>query len=199
MITFADAETSGLIKKELALDHDGQPWIVRLAAEICDFNGKTVNFFHSNIRAEGRKIEDKAQQIHGVSSIDAGKDGDPQVVALGMLCSYARRSRYIVGYGIRGFDKRLVESLLIRMGKDTKLWTRPGLEFIDLIQPASHVCKIQSDHESGTYRWPSLDEICATLFGEEPRGDKHDTWDDVQRTKRVFFEMRKRGLVEIIV
>lgn len=197
MITFVDTETSGLIKRELPLDHDGQPWIVSCAAEICRMNGETVNFFHSNIRAEGRKIEAKAEEVHGISATDAGKDGDPQVVTLGMLCSFARRSLYMVGYGLRGFDKKIVESLLMRMQKDTKLWVRPGLEFVDIIHATAEFCKIPSEHESGTFKWPTLDEACQIMFGEEPRGKRHNCWDDVQRTRRIFFRLREMGLIDI--
>jgi hypothetical protein len=197
MITFLDTEASDLLKRELPLDNPGQPWAVSISAELTDINGNQLAFFSTPIRADGRKITENARKVHGVSSAQAGQSGVGEVVALGMTIGFASESRYVVGFGL-DFDRQLIQSLLMRRKKDTKLWTRPGLEFIDVMKPAAHICKIPSDHESGSYRWPNLDIAAEKILGEPPRTGFHTAWGDLQLAKRIFFKLREQNIIEIV-
>jgi hypothetical protein len=196
MILYTDVEASGLLVRELPLDHEGQPWAVTVSAELCDINDNVLAHFSTPIRAEGRKITSGATRVHGISSSVAGRSGVPEISALGMLCHLASEARYVVGWGIE-FDRKVIESVLMRRKKDTRLWTRPNLEFVDTMKAAAHVCKIPSEHESGGYKWPTLDEGCEIMLGEPRREGTHNSWDDLQRAKRCTRHLRNLNILEI--
>lgn len=79
----------------------------------------------------------------------------------------------------------------------TKIWTRPQLRFIDPMIAATQVCKIvpPEPRSDGSYKWPTLDEAGSILLGEAPRGEHHSAADDIQRTKRLFYDLWRRGLI----
>jgi len=198
MWVIADTETSGLLKRGLPLHAPEQPWIVSISAEHIGPDRETISFFSSRIRAEdGRLIEDGASGVHGISSRSAARHGVPAIVGIGFLCHMASDARYVVGWGL-DFDRQIVEGELIRRKKDTRLWTRPGLAFVDLMKVATNFCRIPhpEPRDDNQWKWPSLDEACEKLLGEERRGQHHG-WDDVQRTKRLFFWLLDRGAIEM--
>lgn len=199
MHLFVDCESSGLFKKHLPLDSDQQPWIVSIAAELCDDVGRQIACIRSGIRANGRKITDGAQKVHGVSSALASRTGVSELAALGVLCgreSFASQARYVIGHGL-SFDRDIITSVLARNGRDATTWVRPGLQFVDTMLAATPFCKIPSDHEAGGYKWPSLDEASDILLSEPPREGPHDPWDDIQRAKLLFFWLKSHGALEI--
>lgn len=198
MLLFVDLETSDLLKRDLPLDDPSQPWAVTIAAELTDLNGKTRDFFYTRIRADGRRVRDGAAAVHGISSAQAGRDGVNEIAALAMLCGFAAQANYVVGHAI-DFDRKVVESLLLRLRKDPKVWVRPGLEFICTMKTATSVCKIEPKvaRDDGSYKWPSLDEACEIILNEPRREGAHDAWDDVQRAKRLFLALRSHNLIEV--
>jgi len=198
MILIFACATSDVLRTDLSLDDPGQPWICEIAAELIDAQGNPLASFWSPVKSEGRKIRDGAAAVHGISSRDAAKRGISEISALGMLVGLAAQARYAVGHGIQ-FDKDVVTSLLMRLGKKPDIWTRPGLSFLDTMIPATAACKIPSEHESGTYKWPSLDEAGTIILGEEPRDGHHSARDDVQRTKRLFLELKRQNLIEVVL
>jgi len=195
---FIDCETSGLIKRSLPLDSPEQPWIVSLAAQLCDDAGRELASLNTRIRANGRTIEEGARKVHGVSTALAGRTGVSELAALGVLCgkeSFASQARFVIGHGL-SFDRDVVTSVLSRHGRDATTWTRPGLEFVDTMLAATPFCKIPSDHDSGGYRWPSLDAACEILLNEPPRTGEHDAGDDLRRAKLLYFWLRSHNAFE---
>lgn len=198
MLLMVDVETSGLIKKNLPLESPEQPWLVWIAAQLCDNEGRELAAIRTRIRANGRSIPDDARAVHGISTRDAGKGGIAEKSALRVLCgheSLVSQARIVAGHGI-GFDKSVITGSIIRNGWDTSVWTRPGLQFIDTMQAATPFCKLTSAHDSGGYRWPSLDEACEILLNEPPRVGAHDAWQDLHRAKRLYFHLRSLGTFE---
>lgn len=200
-LLFVDTETSGLFKRNLPMDSDQQPWIISLAAELTDDVGRQIACINTGIRANGRKISADAQAVHGISSAFAGRTGVSELAALGVLCgreSFASQALYVVGHGI-SFDRDVITSVLARNGRDATTWVRPGLTFVDTMLASTPFCKIPSEHDSGSYKWPSLDESCELLLSEPPRTGPHNAWDDIQRCKLLFFWLRSHGALEIEV
>lgn len=196
---FVDTESSDLLKRHLPLSDPSQPWIVSMAGDLSDGDGVPQAFFFTQVRAaDGQKVRPGAEQVHGISSRDAAREGVPQIAALAMLCHLASQARYVVGYGL-DFDRQLVESALLRSGKDTRLWTRPGLQFINCMLPATAICKLppKEPRDDGQFKWPSLAEAQQIILGEPPRTGIHNAWDDMQISKRVFMELRRRGVIEV--
>lgn len=196
-----DTETSGLFKRHLPMDSDQQPWVISLAAELCDDAGRQMACLSTGIRANGRTISSGAQRVHGVSTALASRTGVSELAALGVLCgkeSFASQARCVIGHGI-SFDRDVITSVLARQGRDPSTWTRPGLQFVDTMTASAPFCKIPSEHESGGYKWPTLDEACEILLNEPPRTGPHNAWDDIQRAKLLFFWLRSHGALEIEV
>lgn len=197
MLLIVDTETSDLLKKDLALGDPGQPWVVALAAQLCAMDGTVRDFFHVRIRADGRQVRTGAQAVHGISSREAARHGVSEVTAFGMLIGFAAQASYAVGHGIDSFDRLVVESGLISLGKDTRMWTRAGLQFIDTMLVSTPVCKIPSGRDDGSHKWPSLDEACQSILDEAPREGAHSAYDDCDRARRLFLALRERNCVEI--
>lgn len=199
MLLFVDCETSGLLKKNLPLEDPNQPWVVSLAAQLCDGTGNELAAIRTGIRANGRAIASDASAVHGISSRKAAYTGVAEKSALRLLCgkeSFVSQARYVVGHGMQ-FDKAVITSLILRNGWDASVWTRPGVEFCCTMLAAAPFCKLASEHESGSYRWPSLDDACRILLGEEPRAGAHDAWDDLRRCRSLFFWLRGRGAFDL--
>lgn len=189
-----DCESSDLIREDVPLGDASQPWAVSVAADLCSDDGQSLAFFHTHIRSEGRAIKEGARAIHGISTRDAGRNGVSEVTAIGFLIGLAAQATTVVGHGL-SFDKQLIESLLIRRGKDVRMWTRPGLASVCTMLTAAPFCKIPSNHESGGWKWPSLDETLAA-FAMPPRPTPHSAWSDAQATKAIFMHLRALGAME---
>ncbi|HLL28520.1 MAG TPA: 3'-5' exonuclease [Xanthobacteraceae bacterium] len=192
-----DCESSDLIKQHLALDDPAQPWPVAIAAELFDDEGWAQEFFYIKVRAEGRKIREGAALIHGISSKEAARRGVSEVTALGMLIGLASQATHVIGHGV-DFDKDLIAGAILRRGKPTDNWLRPGLTWLDTMKLSTQLCKIppKNGSKNGTFKWPSLDEACVKLLSEEPRSGFHNAWQDMQRTKRLFLKLRELGAIE---
>ncbi len=193
-ILFVDCETSDLLKRDLPLDDPSQPWCVSIAA-VLTVPGRRDQDFHLPIRAEGRKIRIGAEKVHGVSSREAAMHGVPEVAVLSVLCWLAAQAECVVGHGI-DFDRDVITSILLRRGKSSKLWTRPGLTFHDTMKLATPFCRIPSVFDDGGFKWPSLDEACSILLGEPPREGGHAAADDLARTRRVWAWLQDHNAVE---
>lgn len=193
-----DTETSGLLRRDVPLGDASQPWACVIAAELVDMDGKSLDFFSAHIRADGRTIGKGATDVHGLSSRDAAKAGVNEIVALGMLVGFASQARYLVGHGV-DFDRQVIEGMLIRRQKDTRIWVRPGLEHQCTMRAATNLCAIKPDdpRTDGGYRWPSLDEACSILLGKPPREGHHDAWGDMKRSQSLWFYLRDRGALEV--
>lgn len=199
MLLFLDCETSGLLRRELPLEDPAQPWCVSIAAELCDGDGNALDFFSTRVRSEGRKVRDAASAIHGVTSRQADKAGVNEIVALGMLSGFAAQALYAVGHGVE-FDRKVIEGVLLRKGKDPRLLTRPGLEWRDSMLAATPFCKIVPNppRDDGGHKWASLDEASEILLGEPRREGPHTGWDDIQRTKRLYFWLLAHNAFEAL-
>lgn len=198
MLLFIDTETSDLVKRDVPLHDPSQPWCVSLAAELCDNDGTSRDFIFTRIRSDGRMIRDGAKAVHGITSSQAGRDGVSETAALGVLIGFAAQASTVVGHGV-DFDRQIIEGLLIRRGKDTRMWVRPGLTFIDTMIAATPVCKLSSGRSDGQFKWPSLDECCEAILHEQPRTGHHSAWDDLLRTKRLYFALMHLGVMEMTV
>lgn len=196
MILAIDVESSNLPPKGIEPGDAQFPWCVSVGAVLFDFDGRNKSVFYSPIRADGRSIATGASAVHGISSKDAGKSGVPEIVALGTICAMASEARYLTGYNA-GFDRSILESTLIRLGKDTRKLMRPGLTLIDLMKPSTAFCKIPSERDSGEYRWPKLDAAIVSVLDEMPREGQHNALEDALLAKRLFLSLYARGALDI--
>ena len=198
MIVFVKCETSDLLKKQLPPEDPGQPWPTVIAADLCEDDGKTFDFFQHHIRANNRKIRPGATEANGLSTRIADKRGVAEILALGDVSGYAAQALTIVGYNYREFDSIVLTGALVRLQKNPRILERAGLIKLSLIQIAAQACKIPTVRDDQQYKWPTLDEACKILLDEEPPGDCGwlKTWADCQRIKRLYFNLKGRGVIE---
>ena len=195
MILALDCETSGLIPKGAVPGSAQFPWPVQIGAVLFGFDGHDRASFGSRIRADGRTVSAGATQVHGITSRDVGKSGVPEIIGLGLICAFAAEAKFLTGYNV-GFDRAILESALIRLGKETKKLVRPGLEMVDLMPPATAACKLPSDREDGAYKFPRLSEALTIIRKERPRKG-HDALSDARSAKRLFLSLKARGYLDI--
>lgn len=196
MIVALDCETSGLIPKGAAPGSAQFPWPVQIGAILFGLDGHDRASFGSRIRADGRTIGASASEIHGISSRDAGKSGVPEIIGLSIVCAFAAEAQFITGFNLP-FDRAILESALIRLGKETKKLMRPGLQAVDLMRPATALCKLYSEREDGSYKYPRLGEALSIIRHERPRQGHHDALRDAAAAKRLFLSLHHRGALDI--
>ncbi len=202
MILFLKIDTSGLIRRDLPLRDPLQPWAVKVAAELTDASGERLNAIDLLIKADGRSIKPKAQEVHGIDARQAEQIGVKEAYALAILADLAGKASVAVSYA--AFDTVVIDSLLLRMavshGKHEEIylrrWRRPGLAFLNLQAPACQVACAIPDTETEEYRWPTLDEACGRLLGEEEPNEDHTVWRELERARRLYFHLREKGHFE---
>lgn len=191
-LLFIDFESSDKIRRDRPLDDPSQPWIVSAAADLMTQDGESLSHFSFRIQAEGRAIRPGAEAVHGISTRAAGSIGVSDTLLLATIIGFAKQARRVFSFGM-DFDRDLVTSLILRKGKDPRAWTRPGLEFVDLIRASAPFCRLPSEHESQGWRWPNLDEACETLLKEPRRVGHHGAWPDCQRAYSLFVWLDQHG------
>jgi DNA polymerase III epsilon subunit-like protein len=195
---FLDCETSGLLRRDLPHEAPEQPWIVSIAAELCDPTGNRIAALDTQIRANGRAITAGAEAVHGVSNRAAGRAGISEIAALAVICgkeSFVGQAAAIVGHNV-SFDVEVIECVLARNGRESSAIKRPGLSTICTMRAATAFCKLPPKEGRDGFKWPSLDEACSILLGEPPREGFHGAWADMQRAKRLYFKLRELGAFE---
>jgi DNA polymerase-3 subunit alpha len=189
MLLFCKLATTDIVR-------DGAPpQIVSLAAELTDVNGNALDFVHTRVRVGNASVKPEAQEVHGISSRMASRDGVSVITALGMLCGLAAQARYLIGHAIT-FDRDVAVGALLRMNKDASKLIRPGLQIIDTMTAAAPVCRLPSDRTDGAYRWPSLDAACEAILHEQPTTGHRNTWRDLKRAERLYFALRNMNVLE---
>lgn len=202
-----DVETSGLYLEKVSMDDPSQPWCPQIAAGLITASGAFVNHFGHIVKADGRKIKENAQAVHGITDAAASRYGVPEPRVLGMLTDMLKTAPMtalrVVTYG--DFDMKVIASLLARfaisLNKPStafdRLWlARPRTEFINLMTPfCQQICNLPPNFEGGDARWPTLDEAAATILGRAPRTGPHDGWDDLLIMRDLYVEIDRRGLL----
>jgi len=117
LVTFLDAETTGLPEWKKPSGSDAQPHIVQLAAVVCDLNSKKIlQSMDVIIKPDGYTIPTETSDIHGITNELANDVGVPEVQALYMflaLCGDSLRVSHN-----RTFDKRIIRIATKRFCND---------------------------------------------------------------------------------
>lgn len=196
MYLIFDTETTGLPKNwsAPAEDFDNWPRIVQLCFGLYEEDGKEISFNNFIIKPEGFVIPDEAAIIHGITTERALKEGLNLNFALVMLAASSFVASHHVAHNI-GFDKKIVCAEIERLrnsGVEEAFFMER--EEIDTMIYGTDLCKIAGP--KGGFKWPKLNELHQFLFNEAFDG-AHDAMNDVRACARCFFEMKKRGIIDI--
>jgi DNA polymerase-3 subunit epsilon len=192
---FFDIETSDLLRRDIPLGDQNQPWIVSIAAELVDSDGNHIAGMDTKIRSDGRRIRAGAEEVHGISNRAAARSGRNEIVALGFLIGLATEADYAVAY-TGEFSRDCVSSVLMRRGKSVEIWCRPGLQFIDCKQAAAPFCKIPAPGDKGGYARPPL-AIAVKNILDEDIPERPEPRQKIQYTKRIFFKLLELKALDI--
>lgn len=184
-----DTETTGFTKPNLPLDHPDQPYIVQLAAQLCEDDGKPIAGI-SLIIDNGVDIPEKAAAVHGITNEVAEKFGVPSSVALDLFERLYSSADLVIAHNIK-FDIAVMETALtrrqgndIRILKDTYCTMVAATPIVNL-PPTDRMLAAGFNKPKA----PKLEECIKHFFDEELAG-AHDAMVDLTACLRVFLHLK---------
>jgi DNA polymerase III alpha subunit (gram-positive type) len=191
MYLFFDTETTGLPKRYNAPadDFDNWPRLVQIAWILFDEEGKEIISNSYIIKPEGFTIPKEASLIHGITNARAIKEGCDLIDVLCKFEALVEQADFLIAHNI-DFDEKIMGSELLRIGNMNCFENKN--KFCTM-KASTNYCAISSQYG---YKWPKLEELHYKLF--ETNFDKaHDAQVDIQITAKCFWEMKKKGLIDI--
>jgi DNA polymerase-3 subunit epsilon len=184
-----DCETSGFTKPNLPLDHPDQPYIVQLAAQLCEDDGKPIAGF-SLIIDNGVEIPEKAAAVHGITAEKAVQFGVSPTSALAHFAHFHQRADLIIAHNIK-FDKMVMEVAMTRQqGKEMRI-TKPCYCTMETATPVINMPPTDRMLAAGFNKpkAPKLEECIEHFFGEKLEG-AHDAMVDLTACLRVYLHLK---------
>lgn len=196
MILFWDTETTGFYDDRLPPDHEAQPYIVQLAAQLCEDDGKTVAGFSLIVDpgiSNGIFIPEKASAVHGVTNERAVQLGVSAEFALSAFAHLYQCADTICAHNAK-FDKGVTETAIARHYGRTMPLRKRIICTMDAAAPVVNLPPTERMVAAGMNKPkpPKLEECIRHFFGEELDG-AHDAMVDVAACRRVFFHLKAIG------
>lgn len=199
--------TSGLYRTDLDREDEGQPFLMEVAAALCNEAGVVTNHMAHLIKPEGRRAKDGAVAKHGLSDWALAQVGIPLPRVMGalgdMLKTSVMEGMKVVTFN--DFDPKVVTAAFSRVavglnktpGYFDRLWyARPLTEFIALQHPYCQLsCHLESEVEGADYRWPTLEEAASIVLKRELE-PMRDAWTDLMVLKDLYFHFLAAGHFE---
>lgn len=201
MYLFADTETTGFFNEAVAFGSPIQPHICQLGAELCDHEGRVVAAMNLLVKPHNWGVPPQAEAVHGISTAMCEQYGLPIITVARMFGTLVRRAKLIV-YFRKVFDHGMIRTEFIRCAEPAAADLLAYLEVPDF-------CAMEASIP--IMNLPPTEKMIRAGFGNKPKTpnlqeahkfylgtgfeDAHDAFADVGATRRVFFEMLKRGHV----
>lgn len=189
MILFFDTETTGFLDDRLPLDHEAQPYIVQLAAQLCQDDGEPVAGF-CFIVAPGVPIPERAAAVHGITDGKAAQFGVSAEFALSAFTHLYQRADLICAHNIK-FDKGIVEVAIARHYGKTMPLRKPLFCTMEAASPVIKLPPTEKMRAAGfdKPKPPKLEECVRHFFNEELAG-AHDAMIDLTACRRVYLHLK---------
>ncbi len=186
-----DTETTGIPKDRKAPASDVANWprVVQLGWEIFDSREQRTGNEAYIVRPDGFRIPKDAEDIHGISTEKARRDGRVLADVLESFSGAVREARVIVAHNL-DFDENVVSAELHRIGRPLRFHLK---ERVCTMKAATDICKIPGPYG---YKWPTLPELYQFLFKKQLK-EAHDAAADVSACAKCFFELKRRGVIRI--
>lgn len=191
---FFDTETTGFINDRFPLQHEDQPHIVQLAAQLCD--GDDVVSAFSLIIDNGVDIPARAAEVHGITTERAAQLGVSLPFALSMFAHLYTRADRCIAHNVK-FDKAVVEvGIWRKYGDKATTLDKPMLCTMETAAPIVNLPPTERMIAAGINKpkAPKLEECIRHFFGEALLG-AHDAMEDVVACRRVFTELLQMGAI----
>ncbi len=190
MFLVFDTETTGLPKRWDApiSDHENWPRCIQIAWQLHDEFGNCVEHKDFIVSPEGFDIPFESEQIHGISTALAVKEGSTINAILADFTAALAKSKYIIGHNVK-FDVNIIGAELDRLGLDTSITTTPVLD--TCTEHTATLCQIPGGR-GGKFKLPTLSELYKNLF-DDSFDQAHNATADVEATARTFFELLRQN------
>ena len=192
MYLIFDTETTGLPRDYNApvTDLDNWPRVVQLSWQLHAADGKLLSVQDHIIQPDGFTIPFNAEKVHGISTQRAQEEGKPLAEVLSYFNEDLKKTQVVVGHNV-DFDINITAAEFIRANQlqNTLLTTQK----IDTKDAATDYCQIPGGR-GGKYKWPTLSELHAKLFGVGFDG-AHNAAYDVDATARCFFRLIQERVI----
>ena len=191
MYLIFDTETTGIPRNKTAplTDFNNWPRLVQVAWQLHDAKGKLISQHNHLIKPEGFDIPYKAEQIHGISTDRALKEGHDLKEVLAIFSKDLEKTQQLVGHNIE-FDVNIIGSEFLRQELDPQKFLL--LKRVDTGLASIEFCQLQGGI-GGKLKMPRLLELYQKLFGKG-FGDAHDASFDVDATARSYFELLRKQI-----
>lgn len=189
MILFFDTETTGFFQDRIPVDHPDQPYIVQLAAELCEDDGKPVSGF-SFIVDNGVDIPVQASNVHGITPERAAQFGVSAEFSLSAFTHLYQRADLICAHNIK-FDRGIVEAAIARHYERVMPLRKPLFCTMEAATPIINLPPTERMLAAGFNKpkAPKLEECIRHFFNEDLDG-AHDAMVDVVGCRRVYFHLK---------
>ena len=189
MYLIFDTETTGLPKRWDApiTDTDNWPRCIQIAWQVHDAMGILVEHQDFLVRPDGFNIPYDAEQIHGISTALAEKEGVPLAEVLEKFNLALSEAKFIVGQNV-GFDVNIMGAEFHRLQVANSLQELPVLD--TCTEETATLCQLPGGR-GGKFKLPTLTELHEYLF-KEPFNESHNATADVEATTRCFLELVRR-------
>jgi len=117
-------------------------------------------------------------------------EGVPVVEALDYFIGWANEADFLVAHNM-SFDQAVLGAEMIRAGKRAEKQLKKVCTKIE----GTPICHLPAPSGKGL-KWPKLEELHLMLFGESFEG-AHGAINDVKATANCFWEMVKRGFIQL--
>ncbi|MDD4820425.1 MAG: DNA polymerase III subunit alpha [Flavobacteriales bacterium] len=190
MYLIFDTETTGFPKDKNApiTDTDNWPRMVQLAWQLHDDMGGLIEAKNYIVRPEGYDIPFNAEQVHGISTARALKEGMELSYVLEEFSKALEKTKFAVGHNIY-FDIPVVQCEYFRKGMDNTLGQKGVLD--TCTEETAELCKLGGGN-GRRYKLPKLMELHQHLF-DEGFDAAHNASADVEATARCFLELLRLG------
>jgi len=189
VILFFDTETTGFYDDKLPPDHEAQPHIVQLAAELCDDAANPVAGF-SFIVAPGISIPTRASDVHGITDDIAASLGVSMEFALSAFQHLYQRADIVCAHNIK-FDRGVMEAAIARQYGRVMPLRKTLYCTMEAASPVVNLPPTERMVAAGINKpkAPKLEECIRHFFNESLEG-AHDAMVDVAACRRVYFHLK---------
>ena len=186
MYLIFDTETTGLPQNFDApiSDTDNWPRMVQIAWQLHDDMGRLIEHQDYIIKPEGFNIPFESEQIHGISTELALKEGFDLSDVLQKFNAVLAKAKFVVGHNIN-FDLKITGAEFYRKQIPTPLLEKKILD--TMTQKTADLCQLPGGR-GGRYKLPRLGELYFHLF-DTNFSEAHNATADVEATARAFFEL----------
>lgn len=188
-ILFFDTETTGFVSNKIPVDHPNQGRCAQLGAILQDHNGRVLQELNALIKPSGWVMGEGAAAVHGFTQDLCEAHGIECKWAFRFFELMVAKADLVVAHNIK-FDNGI---MTVEHELGNIVW-RPRRTFCTM-EATTNMCKLPG--KFGNYKWPKLQEAYYHLFNESFVG-AHDAMADVRACARIFFELVKRGVINLM-